>query len=81
MGSKRYSTRQQKVDWLLAHQELWQGFGESSGNDVCDKFSLVSAMYEAGLISKPSNWRAIPLIDVVNEARRQRRHNALKRVR
>lgn len=64
------SSRQNKIDWLLKNQNLWEGWA-----DCFDprKRSIVEKMREEGLISDKTYWPDDSLTSLINEARKKRR--------
>lgn len=75
------ATRQARIDWLLAHQTLWEGW--PSGNfprEIPTRkwITIVDAMREAGLVSAKTNWRDVNLTNLIHDARRQRRMGGRK---
>lgn len=69
----KVSTRQAKVDWLLAHQDLWEGFPRGEQHTDPRQKSIVDEMKKARLISKSTYYPDVNLYNLIVEAREQRR--------
>jgi hypothetical protein len=64
------STRQEKVLWLLKHQNMWEGWkdkGDPRQRDIFD------AMVRDGLLSEKTYWKDPNFTSLIYEARRVRR--------
>jgi len=70
-----HTTRQEKIDWLLAHQSLWEGWQRRDSPATYDPRgrAIVEAMVADGLVSKATYWKDVSLNNLIQEARRQRR--------
>jgi hypothetical protein len=74
MMANRYwhhkSTKADKIQWLLNHQELWVGW-----NDIGDPRhrEIFNEMVKDGLLSEKSYWRDLSLTKLIYEARKIRR--------
>ena len=64
------STRQDKLEWLLNHQHLWEGWEDYSDNRKRD---VVEKMRSDGLVSEKTNWTDVNMTRLVREARKLRR--------
>lgn len=65
---KALSTFQQKVDWMVSHQEVWACWPKAARSD--DQIKLL--MTKDGLISKNSNsWDILDFGKLVMAAREQ----------
>lgn len=78
LRGKPKSTPQQKVDWLLAHQELWEGWPDDVTIRDNRKRSIVEAMKKDGIVAPSTYWVDIHLTNLIQEARRQRRSKNAK---
>jgi hypothetical protein len=70
------TTKQQKINWLLANRDLWMGYGwdDSMGKSKSQRYTrTVLAMQEAGLWSKRNRGFMRNLGLLIEEARKQRR--------
>jgi hypothetical protein len=70
------TTKQQKINWLLANYQLWEGYGftDSMGTSKTQRYTrTVFAMQEAGLWSKRNHGEMHNLGLLIEEARKQRR--------
>ena len=67
--------RQARIDWLLAHPEMWQGWvADSEGGDTRKrKREIVEAMRRDGVISETTYWVDVQLTNLIKDARRQKR--------
>lgn len=63
------TTKQQKVDWLLRHNSVW----ESYPSEVATYEKIIQAMKEAGLYSKRNGGPQRHLGELIDMARQQRR--------
>lgn len=77
--SSRYwhqkSNRTNKIDWLLNHQSLWEGWhdlGDPRQREIFD------AMVKDGLVSEKTYWKDISLTKLIQEAREIRRKGKWK---
>lgn len=73
---KRKVTRQDRIDWLLAHQSLWEGWptGNAPLKVPARKWiGIVEAMRAEGLVSPKTNWKDVNLTNLISDARKQRR--------
>jgi len=68
----RKSTLAQKIEWMLKHQNLWEGFAinDSRWQGIVDK------MKEAGLYAESTYWKDVQIWNLVVEARKVRRMNS-----
>jgi len=66
---KARSTPEAKIDWLLKHQQLWEGYPRDSGHRV----RMFKAMCEAGLYAPNTHPMDANIAALVNEARKRRR--------
>lgn len=72
-------TRQARIDWLLAHPDVWAGMPETYSRMCghCGHFEtwqqIVAAWKRLGLLSRKTHWRDVGMIGLVQAARRQRR--------
>lgn len=73
----KLSTYQQKVDWLLAHQEAWERFPTSLWQQGGYGFYLwrllVVMMKGEGLLAKRTRWSQVRIPAMIADARKQRR--------
>jgi hypothetical protein len=70
------STRQQKIDWLLANQSIWEGYGHRDSMSIVpsDRYKrTVAGMQKAGLWSARNGGKMRDLGILISEARKQRR--------
>ena len=75
MGA-RIATEQSKIDWLLAHQGMWEGWPRGENGNDTRRYTIVAAMKDAGLISMKTYAPDVALTNLIVEARRQRREGA-----
>lgn len=69
------STRQERIDWMLAHEELWRGWTQLS---ECNRVrNVVMVMQADGLLSKNTRWTDVDVHGLVVAARKQRRNQGL----
>ena len=73
-------TRQQRIDWLLANQGLWEGLPAGHyavmPNEHRERLAVIAQrLQDAGLYSARVHWQTLVkhLYGLINEARRQRR--------
>lgn len=65
---KALSSFQQKVDWMIAHQEVWACWPKAIRSDA----QIIQLMVADGLISKNSNsWDILDFGKLVGAAREQ----------
>ena len=72
--SKYYSTKEQRIKWLLSNQRPWEGVGSS----VSDKITTtIREMKQAGLYSHNARINALhtSVYNLIQEARNYRRLN------
>lgn len=69
------SSRMDKILWLLANQDLWEGFPSNFINDPRQQI-IVARMKEAGLVSNRTNWYDVNLRSLISEARKLRRERS-----
>jgi len=72
--NKHIASRQEKIDWLLNNQHLWEGWTYAVAGHDTRKKPIVQAMKRAGLISKATYWPDVSLDNLIRDARKQRRH-------
>lgn len=72
MTSRAKSTRAAKVEWLLAHEDLWRGFDVSMRNHV-QRRPIVEAMKDDRLIAHSTYWADVRLDELISLARLTRR--------
>ena len=73
--SKYYSTKEQRIKWLLENQRLWEGVGSSASDKIT---TTIREMKEDGLYSKnlrPSTLRT-SVFNLIQTARRYRRYKS-----
>lgn len=68
----RVSTTQEKIDWLLKNQNLWEGWRSGWEFDPRKK-SIVDRMKQEGLVSKRTVWMDVEIGNLITKARKQRR--------
>jgi hypothetical protein len=67
------SSRSAKIEWLLKHQNLWEGWPNAKlGHDTRYK-SIVDKMKEEGLVSRNTYYPDLGLNNLIWEARKVRR--------
>lgn len=74
---KPKSSQQAKIDWLLAHQNLWEGFPWGQYGKHERQKVIVEAMKREGLVSKTTYYPDVALHNLIIEARRQRRVDSI----
>jgi hypothetical protein len=62
-------TRQGRIDWLLAHQDMWYGW---LNHDPRTR-RVVEAMRRDGVVSKTTYWKDVNIPNLVIDARTQKR--------
>jgi hypothetical protein len=70
------STRIEKIEWLLAHQELWERFSADRLPMDARWKSIVEKMREAGLVSWNTRWQDVNVRNLIIDARTIRRIRA-----
>jgi hypothetical protein len=71
MTRRSKTSRQQKIDWLLAHQHIWTGYPKE--NSWKHARAILSAMIAAGLYSPRTNLLDAGLCRLISAARKTRR--------
>ena len=66
--------RARRIEWLVAHRQLWRGFPNSHKIDdqqVQERWkNVVMLMRSEGLVSRSTHWRDVNLINLVADARK-----------
>lgn len=72
-------SQRRKINWLLRHPALWEGFPRDGGPAKWNhRERIVTAMKEAGLYSKTTNWFDVNVERLISDARRVRRERFYK---
>lgn len=69
----KLSSKQQKIDWLLAHQDMWEGWPRGAHGSDSRHAEIVRAMRKDGLVSAATGFWDICLTRLIGDARNQRR--------
>lgn len=62
---------QARIDWLMAHQELWLGWPHPAVR--CNWRKIVEMMKVDGVVSKRTSWKDVNVNNLIVRARRSRR--------
>jgi hypothetical protein len=76
------ATRQERIEWLLIHRYLWEGYNEQSitaeamQQNIKIQTSIFRQMKQEGLLGKKTIQSDCAIWKWIKEARRQRRYRA-----
>lgn len=70
--------RQAKIEWLLAHTEMWVCFPNADHHADTRHETIVRAMKSAKLYSPSTYWADVHLYNLIVDARKQRRERQTK---
>ena len=65
--------RQAKIDWLLAHADMWRGWPLGVHGGDARLWEIVAAMKKDGLFARSTYAPDVAMRSLINDARKQRR--------